>query len=50
MAKTPNPAPAQSTEPTDQDPPAGGRWIRQPDGSLTPHPDDLPPAEPAPQE
>jgi hypothetical protein len=35
MAKTPTPAPEQ---PAEQDPPAGGRWIRQPDGSLTPHP------------
>lgn len=51
MAKTtPSPAPAQPAEPTDQDPPAGGRWIRQPDGSLTPHPDDIPPTQPAPQE
>ena len=47
MAKTPTPAPAQ---PTEQAPPAGGRWIRQPDGSLQPHPDDVSPAEPAPQE
>lgn len=47
MAKTPTPAPEQ---PAEQDPPTGGRWIRQRDGSLTPHPDDLPPAEPAPQE
>lgn len=48
MAKTtPTPAP---TLPAEQDPPAGGRWIRQPDGSLTPHPDDLLPAEPDHQE
>lgn len=47
MAKTSNPVPEQ---PAEQNPPSGGRWIRQPDGSLTPHPDDLPPAEPASQE
>lgn len=50
MAKTPNPLPASPEQPAEQDPPAGGRWVRQPDGSLTPHPDDLPPVEPAPQE
>lgn len=46
MAKT-TPAPDL---PAEQDPPAGGRWIRQPDGSLVPNPVDLPPADPAPQE
>lgn len=50
MAKTPDPLPACPAPPAEQDPPAGGRWVRQPDGSLLPHPDDLAPPAPAPQE
>lgn len=49
MARNTPPDPAP---PVEQDPPAGGRWIRNADGSVSPHPDDSPPAaeQPAPQE
>lgn len=36
-----DPSPALQ-EPISVDPPAGGRWIRQPDGSLVPVPDEAP--------